>query len=136
MLGIPLGLLYANAGEWVIHKYVLHGVGKKKKSFWNFHWGEHHRASRKNDFRDPDYERSVFGKHAQGKEALGIAGLMLVHAPLFPVAPYFTATVWYSACKLLHHASQGAPRSGMGQAASSGITTIITWAPIRTPTGA
>ncbi len=97
MIGIPLGLLYANAGEWLIHKYVLHGAGKKKKSFWNFHWGEHHRAARKNDFRDPDYERSPFGWHAQGKEALGVAGLMLAHAPLFPIAPYFTATVWYSA---------------------------------------
>ena len=44
MLGIPLGLLYANASEWLIHHYVLHGLGKKKRSFWSFHWGEHHRA--------------------------------------------------------------------------------------------
>ena len=83
MLGIPLGLLYANAGEWFIHRYVLHGLGKKKTSFWSFHWGEHHRAARKHDFLDPDYERSVFGNHAQGKEALAVVGLMLAHAPLF-----------------------------------------------------
>jgi len=97
MLGIPLGLLYANAGEWLIHKYVLHGIGKNKKSFWNFHWNEHHRASRKHGFKDPDYERPVFGLHAQGKEALGLAGLVALHLPLLPVAPYFTATVCYSA---------------------------------------
>ncbi len=96
MIGIPLGLLYANAGEWLIHKYVLHGVGKKKGSFFSFHWGEHHRACRKQDFYDRDYTRSIFGNHAQGKEALGVAGLMLLHAPLWPVAPWFTATVWYS----------------------------------------
>lgn len=102
MLGIPLGLLYANAGEWVIHRFVLHGLGKKKTSFWNFHWGEHHRASRKHDFRDPDYERSVFGAHAQGKEALAVVGLMVAHAPLLPVAPLFTATVWYSALNYLY----------------------------------
>lgn len=96
MIGIPLGLLYANAGEWLIHKYVLHGVGKKKGSFFSFHWGEHHRSCRKNDFYDPDYHRSVFGAHAQGKEALGVASLLLLHAPLFSVAPWFTATVWYS----------------------------------------
>jgi len=96
MLGIPLGLLYANAGEWLIHKYVLHGVGKKKGSFFSFHWAEHHRSCRKNDFYDPDYHRSVFGMHAQGKEALGVAGLLLLHAPLFPAAPWFTATVWYA----------------------------------------
>jgi hypothetical protein len=102
MIGIPLGLLYANAGEWVIHKYVLHGLGKKKSSFWNFQWGEHHRACRKHGFRDPDYERSIFGNHAQGKEALGVLGIALAHAPLFPVAPWFTATVWYSAANYFY----------------------------------
>jgi sterol desaturase/sphingolipid hydroxylase (fatty acid hydroxylase superfamily) len=97
MLGIPLGLLYANAGEWLIHKYVLHGVGKNKKSFWNFHWGEHHRASRKHGFSDPDYERTPFANNAQGKEALALVGLVALHLPLFTVAPLFTATVCYSA---------------------------------------
>jgi hypothetical protein len=102
MIGIPIGLLYANASEWFIHKYVLHGLGKKKSSFWAFHWGEHHRAARKNAFRDPDYERSTFGNHAQGKEAISVVGLMVLHAPLFPVAPWFTATVWYSALNYLY----------------------------------
>ena len=101
MIGVPLGLLYANAGEWFIHKYVLHGVGKKKDSFWSFHWSEHHRACRKQAFRDPDYERSVFGKHAQGKEALAVTGLMLAHLPLLPVAPWFTATVCYASLNYL-----------------------------------
>ena len=101
MLGIPLGLLYANAGEWLIHKYVLHGVGKKKGSFFSFHWGEHHRACRKHDFYDPDYQRSMFGAHAQGKEALSVAGLMLLHVPLLSVAPWFTVTVWYSGANYL-----------------------------------
>jgi hypothetical protein len=102
MLGIPLGLLYANAGEWLIHRFVLHGFGKKKTSFWSFHWGEHHRAARKHDFLDPDYERALFGRHAQGKEALAVVGLMVAHAPLLPVAPFFTATVWYSALNYLY----------------------------------
>ena len=102
MLGAPLGLLYANAGEWLIHRYVLHGLGKKKTSFWNFHWGEHHRASRKRGFLDPDYQRSPFGKHAQGKELLAVAALLLAHAPLFAVAPYFTASVWYSGLNYLY----------------------------------
>ncbi len=101
MIGIPLGLLYANAGEWLIHKYVLHGIGKKKGSFFSFHWGEHHRACRKHDFYDPDYRRTMFGQHAQGKEAFGVAGLMLLHVPLFTVAPWFTATVWYSGANYL-----------------------------------
>ncbi|HEX6245132.1 MAG TPA: sterol desaturase family protein [Polyangiales bacterium] len=101
VLGIPLGLAYANAAEWVIHRYVLHGLGKKKSSFWNFHWGEHHRASRKQGFFDPDYQRSPIGNHAQGKELLAVAGLLVVHAPLFAVAPWFTASVWYSGLNYL-----------------------------------
>ncbi|MGE0785501.1 MAG: hypothetical protein AB7S26_07425 [Sandaracinaceae bacterium] len=97
MIGIPLGLAYANATEWVVHKYVLHGEGRRKDSFWSFHWREHHRSAVLNEFRDPDYERSVFGWHAQGKEAFALAVGAVAHSMLFPVAPFFTATVLYSA---------------------------------------
>ena len=96
MFGIPLGLLYANAGEWAIHKYVLHGLGKKKTSFWAFHWHEHHGASRRSGFADPNYEKPTFGWHAQGKEAFGLVGLAALHLPLLPVAPFFTGAVLYS----------------------------------------
>jgi sterol desaturase/sphingolipid hydroxylase (fatty acid hydroxylase superfamily) len=96
MLGIPLGLLYANAGEWAIHKYVLHGLGRDRKSPWSFHWHEHHRNTRLNDHIDSCYERPLFGWHSQGKEALGLAALAALHAPLLPVAPGFTGAVWYS----------------------------------------
>jgi hypothetical protein len=95
VIGIPLGLAYANSAEWLIHKHVLHGLGRKRASFWSFHWIEHHRASRLKGFVDPDYERSVFGWHAQGKEALALAGAAAAHLPLFPVAPFFTGTVMY-----------------------------------------
>ena len=99
MIGIPLGLLYSNAAEWWIHKHVLHGEGKSKKSYWSFHFHEHHNACRANDMHDPGYLRPLFGRHPQGKEALGIVALMAVHAPLLPIAPFFTATVWYSALR-------------------------------------
>jgi sterol desaturase/sphingolipid hydroxylase (fatty acid hydroxylase superfamily) len=96
VIGIPLGLLYANAGEWLIHKYVLHGLGRSRKSFYSFHWLEHHRAARLHEFHDPDYERSVFGRHAQAKEAFALTATAIAHLPLFPIAPFFTATVVYS----------------------------------------
>jgi len=97
MIGIPIGLFTANAGEWLIHRYVLHGLGKNKNSYWSFHWHEHHRNSRRNDFRDEDYEKSLFGWNAQAKEALGLAALGVMHLPLFPIAPFFTATMFYAA---------------------------------------
>jgi sterol desaturase/sphingolipid hydroxylase (fatty acid hydroxylase superfamily) len=96
MIGIPLGLAYANAGEWLIHKYVLHGRGRNPKSLWSFHWLEHHRVVRQNEMHDPDYERSVFGWHAQGKEALALALAGVAVLPLFPIAPFFTGTAIYS----------------------------------------
>src|SRR5689334_1643150 len=93
MIGIPVGLLYVNAGEWALHKYVLHGLGKNPKSFWSFHWHDHHRASRRNGMIDPEYQRSVFRWSPKAKEAVSLLGLALVHLPLLPVAPFFTATV-------------------------------------------
>ena len=30
---IVLGLVYANILEWLIHKHVLHGLGKSKTGF-------------------------------------------------------------------------------------------------------
>jgi hypothetical protein len=95
MLGIPLGLLAMNAGEWLTHKYTLHGRGKRG-GFYSFHFHEHHRNARKHDGRDPDYERSVFGNHAQGKEALALLAVGVAHLPLLPVAPFFTVTIWAS----------------------------------------
>jgi sterol desaturase/sphingolipid hydroxylase (fatty acid hydroxylase superfamily) len=96
MIGIPLGLLYANAGEWLIHKHVLHGLGRSKQSPWSFHWHEHHRNSRQGDPLDEAYERPLLGWHAQTKEALALGAAAAMHVPLFPVAPFFTGAVWYS----------------------------------------
>lgn len=98
MLGIPVGLLYSNASEWLVHKYILHGLGRRKDSLWSFHWHEHHRNARQNDMVDKGYLRPLgqWEWNAQTKEALALLASALAHAPLFPIFPFFTATVWYS----------------------------------------
>jgi sterol desaturase/sphingolipid hydroxylase (fatty acid hydroxylase superfamily) len=96
MLGFPIGLLYANAGEWLFHKHVLHGLGKRRESFWSFHFHEHHQESRRHGMLDEDYHRPLRGWHGQSKEALALALAALAHAPLLPVAPGFTLGVWTS----------------------------------------
>jgi len=98
VIGIPLGLLAANATEWFFHKHVLHGrrFGKDRKSFWSFHFHDHHRQARRNAMTDPDYEESVFQWNGQGKEALALAANAVLWAPLFPIAPFFVGTLWYS----------------------------------------
>lgn len=96
MIGIPLALLTANASEWWIHKHILHGRGRKRASFWSFHWYEHHSASLKHSMYDADYKRFPIGNHAQGKEILGLCLLSLPVAAMLPVAPFFSATLLYS----------------------------------------
>ena len=96
MIGIPLGLIYANAGEWLIHKYLLHGRGRDPKSWWSFHIHEHHLASANLDMRDPAYDRWRWRWDAQTREAAALALAAAVQIPLLPVAPFFAGAVLYS----------------------------------------
>jgi hypothetical protein len=97
MLGIPLGFLYANALEWVLHKYVLHGLGRKKTSYFSFHWHDHHKTSRKHGMLDAAYERPLLDWNPQTKELLALGGLAVLHAPIMPLFPFFSATLGYCA---------------------------------------
>lgn len=97
MLGIPLALITANAIEWATHKHVLHGWGRQRGRFWSFHFHEHHRLVRKNNYFDPNYKRFPMGPHAQGKEAWALIGGAAVATPMLPVAPFFVGTLWYCA---------------------------------------
>ncbi len=97
MIGIPLGLLAANATEWWVHTHWLHGRGKRKDSFWAFHWHVHHRAVRRSEHLDPDYTAPWWTSAPRAKEVASLVGAGLAVAPLFPVAPFFVGTVWYSA---------------------------------------
>ena len=96
MIGIPLGLAYSNFGEWVLHRYVLHGLGKRRGSFWAFHWFEHHRRSRRNEMVDEQYRSPLLRWEPQSKEVLGLAAIVLGHLPLLKWAPWFVASVWAS----------------------------------------
>src|SRR5512137_2966240 len=98
MLGIPLGLAVANASEWLIHKYVLHGLGRAKTSFWSFHWHDHHRNVRRHGHVDPDYQEPLLTRwNGQNKEAVALVAGAVALAPLFPVAPFFVGTMTYCA---------------------------------------
>lgn len=92
-----LGLLYVNAGEWLMHKYILHGLGQKRHSFWAYHLYEHHLVCRKNGMIDPGYQSlNLASWNAQSKELAVLAGIVLLHAPLFLLSPSFTGAVYAS----------------------------------------
>jgi sterol desaturase/sphingolipid hydroxylase (fatty acid hydroxylase superfamily) len=92
ILAIPAALLYANFLEWALHKYILHGLGKKKDSFWAFHWHEHHKTCRKNKNIDSAYKQPL--KHKSlWKEKLGLLALLLLHVPMLFILPAFFVTL-------------------------------------------
>jgi len=92
-----LGLMYANAGEWLVHKYILHALGKNPHSFWAYHWHEHHSVCVKNVMFDPGYQPLRFNIwNAQTKELTVLAGIVLLHVPLFILLPLFTGVMYAS----------------------------------------
>ena len=80
-----LGLVYAQLLEWVIHKHLLHKLGKDKKNkFFAYHFYEHHRSSRNNLFYD---EPSL-------KETLSLAFLAFLHIPVWFISiPLFCGII-------------------------------------------
>jgi sterol desaturase/sphingolipid hydroxylase (fatty acid hydroxylase superfamily) len=96
MIGIPLGLAYVNVGEWLLHRFVLHGLGKRKGSVFDFHYYDHHHAARTNEGRDPGYSRPLLEGYTQRGEAIGLIITGFAHLPLLPIAPLFTGTVIWS----------------------------------------
>lgn len=94
MFGFVAGMITGNAVEWVAHKYILHGRGKKRSSFWSFHFHEHHRASRQHQMVDEHYHHSVLQWNAQGKEVIALVGGAALAIPLAPLAPGFVAGLW------------------------------------------
>jgi len=101
-LQLALALLYANLGEWLMHKFILHGLGKKPGSIWAYHWYEHHAICAKHAMLDAGYTRlnlSVW--NAQTKELATLAVIVGLHLPLtwhwpaFGVGLYGSLLLYY-----------------------------------------
>ena len=69
-----LGLFYGNFLEYVIHRYVFHKMGRKKRSIWRYHLSGHHVLSKKDGFIDLT---------KSNVETIGLILLILIHTPLF-----------------------------------------------------
>ena len=96
---IIMGIFAASFLEWVIHKHILHELGKKKVSIFSFHWGVHHANARRNKFLD---------NNVSMREFFGILSLCIVASPLWfllPVVYYvmlFHAGVYFVLHNLAH----------------------------------
>lgn len=108
MIQILVGIIIANLYEWLIHKYILHGLGKKKGSRWSSHWSIHHRKSRQNEHFDEDYLAIFSGDWSEGrKELFGLALLVLFQLPTFFILPWYagTSVIMAAAYFLVHRKS-------------------------------
>tara|TARA_R100000008_G_C3565739_1_gene159044 strand:+ start:574 stop:1065 length:492 start_codon:yes stop_codon:yes gene_type:complete len=97
ILTIPLAIIYSQMAEWFIHKYILHGLGKKRKSFWSFHWHAHHKNCRKFSNYDEDYLNDWQGPPL--REKIGLLALVLLHSPLVMYVPLFFITLIFCAIR-------------------------------------
>ena len=104
---IVVAFLYANFVEWMWHKHVFHGLGKKKNSKFSSHWREHHRDVRKTGGFDLSYKNAVGTPGGPTREALELVVGALIHTPLLFYFPAFAITVWIHAAAyfLIHRKS-------------------------------
>ena len=108
VIQVLVGIVIANLYEWVIHKYILHGLGKKKGSRWSSHWSIHHRKSRQNEHFDEDYLAIFSGAWSEGrKELFGLGLLILLQLPTFFILPWYagTSVIMAAAYFLVHRKS-------------------------------
>jgi hypothetical protein len=89
-----LGLLVANAGEWVIHKYILHGLGRHKNSIWAYHLREHHAICLQNAMLDKGYQDFSLNWNSQTKEWALIFLAVLSQLPLLNIAFWYVAGIY------------------------------------------
>jgi hypothetical protein len=94
MLGFVIGLFYSNAAEWFVHKYLLHGAGRKKGTYWSFHFHDHHKAVRKSAGYDPAYAKPLWEAPSKAKEAWGLVSSAIMISPVLVISPGFVFANW------------------------------------------
>lgn len=108
-----VGTLIANVIEWLFHRFVLHGIGRNKKSFWSFHWHDHHKACRRiRETRiagvmrnlDPSYESFPRSFNSQMKELLALViGVILVMPVMYLSVPVWLGLAAYAVTYYFMH---------------------------------
>jgi sterol desaturase/sphingolipid hydroxylase (fatty acid hydroxylase superfamily) len=91
---ILAAIVVANLYEWIIHKHLLHGMGRKKGSLWSSHWSVHHAKARRNGYIDDDYQDVLGGGWSEGKkEVAGIFLLALIQVPTMAIFPWYSGVM-------------------------------------------
>ncbi|EXD02734.1 hypothetical protein K008_2890 [Acinetobacter baumannii 25569_2] len=95
MLGFPLGIFVANGLEWYFHKVWLHEFPTKYRNSPFFTHIAHHKRARLNNFHHEGYAESMFKNAEIYNEKTALIGLAGAATVFLPVAPFFTAGLYY-----------------------------------------
>lgn len=95
MLDFPLGIFVANGLEWYFHKVWLHEFPTKYRNSPFFTHIAHHKRARLNNFHDQGYAESMFKNAEIYNEKTALIGLAGAATVFLPVAPFFTAGLYY-----------------------------------------
>ncbi|MDV2437928.1 sterol desaturase family protein [Acinetobacter gerneri] len=95
MLGFPVGIFVANGMEWYFHKVWLHEFPSQYRSSPFFTHIAHHKRARLNAFHDEGYAESMFKNAEMYNEKTALIRLTIAATPLLPIAPFFTAGLYY-----------------------------------------
>ncbi|USP38989.1 sterol desaturase family protein [Acinetobacter sp. XS-4] len=95
MLGFPVGVFVANGLEWYFHKVWLHEYPSQYRNSPFFTHIAHHKRARLNSFQDEGYAESMFKNAEIYNEKTALIGLAGAATIFLPVAPFFTAGLYY-----------------------------------------
>ncbi|WP_252059679.1 sterol desaturase family protein [Acinetobacter sp. AHP123] len=95
MLGFPVGVFVANGLEWYFHKVWLHEYPSQYRNSPFFTHIAHHKRARLNGFQDEGYAESMFKNAEIYNEKTALIGLAGAATIFLPVAPFFTAGLYY-----------------------------------------
>lgn len=115
--GFIAGIMFANAFEWVAHKYILHGTHRAGQARFSpvpksmqSHW-EHHREVRKTEFHDHGYVEGVKNWRTRN-EIMSLAVVAGAASLIFyPISKGMVVASLYSACNYyyIHRRAHLAP---------------------------
>ena len=97
------GWVYGHFFEYAVHRWLLHGPGRKKGKLLSFHFTKHHKNARQNFFRDRDYDRPLERGNSANKEIVSLIFLTFIHIPFIFYLPWFFAMVLFSVCSYYYH---------------------------------
>lgn len=95
MFGFPVGVFVANGLEWYFHKVWLHEFPNQYRNSPFFTHIAHHKRARLNEFNDGGYAESMFKNAEIYNEKTALIGLAGAATIFLPVAPFFTAGLYY-----------------------------------------